>query len=72
MDKPSTDTEPTPDQIATAILLMINTLKLIQDMSGLPFAKNVNRAIEEFDKPELRTSLVNRLYHPENYIPQPE
>lgn len=60
--------EPTPDQICTAILLMISTLKLIKNMPGLPFRKNVEEAITNFDEPELRTSLVERLYHPEKYF----
>lgn len=60
--------EPTPDQICTAVLLMISALKLIKNMPGLPFRKNVEEAITNFDKPELRTSLVERLYHPEKYV----
>ena len=70
MGQTPTIVEPTPDQIATAIHLMISTLKLIQNMPNLPFANNVREAIEKFDKPELRSSLVERLYHPGKYVPQ--
>ena len=62
-------TEPTSDQIAVAILQMLDTLKLVDDMPGLPFPENVKRAIADFDKPKLRTSLSRRLYRPERYVP---
>ena len=71
MTNPQNDTEPTPDQIASAIHRMIATLKLINGMPSLPFPENIKQAIAEFDKPELRTSMVNRLYHPEKYVPKP-
>ena len=71
MANPQNNTEPTPDQIAGAIQLMISTLKLLPGMPGLPFEDNVRQAITAFDKPELRTSMVNRIYHPEKYVPRP-
>ncbi len=60
--------EPTLDEISIAILEMLNTLLLV-DGPETPFHKTVKQAIQKFDKPELRAALVNRLYHPEKYVP---
>lgn len=62
--------EPTPDQIALTILQMLNTLHLLDCFPDIPFFDNVQRAIKEFDTPEIRSSLVDRLYHPEKYAAQ--
>ena len=62
--------EPTPDQISSAILEMLNTLLLLEDLPDIPFPENVKRAIRGFDTPKLRSSLVSRLYHPERYSAQ--
>lgn len=66
MPKP-TASEPTADEIATAILEMFNTLVLIDGLPETPFTENVRGAIAKFDKPKLRTSLSRRLFHPERY-----
>lgn len=60
--------EPTPDQITMAILEMINTLILIDGLSDTPFPENVSGAVKRFDRPDIRTSLSRRLYHPERYV----
>lgn len=64
---------PSPDDIVGAILEMLNTLHLLSGLDGydpgdgrpvvhVPFADNVTRAVERFDKPELRSELVRLLY----------
>lgn len=52
------------DEIATAILQMLNTLHLLNALKDedVPFAQNVHDAVERFDKPELRSMLVSLLY----------
>jgi hypothetical protein len=63
----------TPDDIAGAILYMLNVLHLLNGMDGydpgdgrpvmhVPFADNVTEAVERFDRPELRSELVRLLY----------
>jgi hypothetical protein len=74
--EPPADQEPTPDQIATAINGMLAVLQILdrittssrKDMPKVPFAKNVQEALTAYDKPEIRSSLADRLYHPERYV----
>lgn len=53
---------PTADEIGSAILLMFNTLLIIDGEPGLVWQENVTEAIERFDRPELRSRLVELLY----------
>lgn len=67
------DNPPTPDEIAGAIMGMLNTLHLLNGLDGydpgngrpiahVPFADNIAKAVERFDKPALRQELVRLLY----------
>ncbi|GEM_PF-5220335 len=60
--------EPETDVITNAILQMFNTLVLLDGDPETPFPENVKKAVEDFDKPVLRTSFSRRLYHPELYV----
>ena len=72
-----TTQEPTPDQICNAIMGMLRVLRLLKrmhrspftKMERVPFAQNVLEAVKAFDTPEIRNSLVERLYYPEKYVP---
>lgn len=69
--------EVTSDDVAGAIMEMFFTLSLMYQMDGyksedprlehlepmsVPFADNVDRAVERFDQPALRRKLVELLY----------
>lgn len=64
---------PSADDIAGAIMEMLNTLHVLNGVDDVPFSENVARAVERFDRPELRTELVRRLYREdaEPFAPSP-
>jgi hypothetical protein len=59
--------EPSVDKILSALITMHGTLCLIEGEEFSSFPENVKMAIEEFNSPGLRQSLVRRLKHPELY-----
>lgn len=66
MTEPIKD-EPSVSEICSALLTMYGTLCLIEGEELSSFPENVKEAIEMFNKPGLRQSLVRRLQHPEMY-----
>lgn len=70
---------PTPDEIAGAVLLMLNTLHMLNGLDDyvpswggepvrVPFPENIAEAVEHFDKPALRGELVRLLYQEQDHV----
>lgn len=60
--------EPSVTAICSAIITMYGALCLVQGEEFSSFPENVTEAIQMFNSPGLRESLVRRLKHPELYI----
>lgn len=71
MIDPKTPYTEMTNEIAGAILQMLNTLHLLNGLPNIPFSENVKLAVERFDRAELREQLVNRLYHLEYEMGRP-